>query len=134
MGDVVSLNPEPEEPGIWFCSCDSYTFKLRGDGIAVCALCGAEHAGKEDGAWCFPPVEPELKPCPNDPRILVDCGGMEFALRRVLSRIDPEETAAVIVLQESGAAHTWGTVFKTKAQRSWLGRGLRTARSLLQGT
>lgn len=105
-------NPEERDQLIWQCGCGCYSFWLREDGAGECFNCGAL---AEDGAggWRVP-----APPAPGEPTPSTTEGGSSIvsfafkgaALRRVLSRASEGDTAAIIVVQNDGAVHTWGEI------------------------
>lgn len=136
--NVVNFPPrgpkEGDEKVVWACLCGCISFELHADGTTECCGCGNVSAGPPDAAWR------RLKPkTPADPpemevpeRSVARFNTGSGALRKVMAKMNVEETAFVIVAQREGPVSTWnGEEYITGDAVWWLDEKLTLARSML---
>lgn len=129
MGKVVDLKPEH---GIWFCHCGSYTYKLRDDCAAICAVCGNIEA---KGLWAHDPREADepIHETPDNAMRIRHLGTPEIALAHVIKRAHVKHTSAVVVFQSDGTMSVWGEDFSKRKRQKWLQKQWKVAQRLLHG-
>lgn len=132
VADIVQFAPKAPDELVWRCSCGCISFELRADGGAVCVQCEAEVVGA-DGSWrrkLPDPVMP-VEPLGDAGVTITDLNSSAAALRRIISRIDADTTALVIVIQQDGTVSTWGESIEGEAQSAWFDRRLDTAKQMM---
>lgn len=118
---------------VWRCNCGCLTFFVRADQEIECAQCKTISA--DAGSWrARSPEEPlgAVEEVEADDVIVTDLGDPFHAIRRVLKKVDPDNVAALIVINNDGSLSTWGAA-DGKAQAGWMRRRVSSALKLIVG-
>jgi hypothetical protein len=133
MGQVVGFPSQDEPDMIWRCDCGCTTFQAHDSGFLECAHCSLMHEGI-GGKWraFLPDVPSKVVEGEAGDFKVTQIGVSASALKRVTRQADPEDTAALILLQKDGKVSTWGGDFDTLEQAEWFERRIADARSMLK--
>lgn len=133
MADIIQFDAKPKNEDLIFrCGCGCLSFSLRADMRAECLSCG-EVAADETGSWRveLPDVPEQVdEVSEGDTRVTV-VGSDELAIRRVLSKVNAQDTCFVAVAQMTGTVTVYGARIETADQADWVDARLSDIRSQL---
>lgn len=133
FGRKADAPPVDNDRVVWRCNCGCLTFFVRADQEIECAQCGTISA--DAGSWrARSPEEPvgEVGEVEPDDVTVTDLGDPAHAIRRVLKKVEPDNVAALIVINNDGSLSTWGET-DGKAQAGWMRRRVASALKLIVG-
>jgi hypothetical protein len=125
--EVVSLFAHKEQPAaperlVWICLCTCTTHILYENGNVECANCGKISDGGSGGDWRKPfvpaPAEPK-EPYPED-RKIVHLNSAHRALPKMITDLNLDEIAAVIVIRDRGGVSVWNQQLDSDKRLAWM--------------
>lgn len=135
MAEILKFprNPkEGEDDLVWRCNCGCSTHYAHANGYLTCAHCGTVGNGT-GGEWrkSLPDEAHEPKEIEEGDIRVTSLDSPHAALKRVQRLADPDDLAALIVMQKDGRLNVWGDNFDTEERVEWLDRRLADARRFL---
>ena len=113
---VVGFPAKKDEELVLACDCGSTTFRILSTGLFECSVCNEVIADDMTGVD-YSEIQKAEKPTELKSQSDFNC--TDLAFHRVLSKADPKQSAAVVVMNLNGGTSVWSIGADSDEEKAW---------------